>query len=216
MSKKSLKRGLFITFEGPEGCGKTTHAKRIYKFLKKQGLNCIFTREPGGTFVGEKIRKILLNPKHRSITPHTELLLFETNRSQIVEEVISPALKAGKIVICDRYSDSTIVYQGYAGKLKTRDIIKIDSIATSDIKPDLTILLDVDVKTGLKRALRYRRKDRMESKALSFHKRVRTGYLQLAKQNKKRIRLIQVRDAIEETYRLVKKEVMRVVKKHVI
>ena len=106
---KTLKKGLFITFEGPEGCGKSTHAKRIYNFLKKEGYPCIFTREPGGTFVGEKIREILLNPKHKKISPLTELLLFEANRAQIIKEVILPEVNKKKIVICDRFNDSTIV-----------------------------------------------------------------------------------------------------------
>ena len=213
MAKKSLRKGLFITFEGPEGCGKSTHAKRIYSYLKRKRYDCIFTREPGGTFVGEKIRGILLDRKNKGITPLTELFLFETNRSQVISEMIKPALKKRRIVICDRFSDSTIAYQGYAGGLPLKDIIKIDSIATKGMKPDLTVLLDVDIKTGFKRALRKRQKDRMEAKSLSFHRRVRNGYLKLAQKDKKRIILIKVKDDIEKTASAVKKEIDLILKK---
>jgi len=213
MAKKTLRKGLFITFEGPEGSGKSTHAKRIYSYLKRKGYDCIFTREPGGTFVGEKIRSILLDRKNKGITLLTELFLFETNRSQVISEMIQPALKKGRIVICDRFSDSTIAYQGYAGGLPLKDIIKIDSIATKGMKPDLTVLLDIDTKTGFKRALRKRQKDRMEAKSLNFHRRVRDGYLKLAEKDKKRIKLIKVKDDIEKTASAVKKEIDLILKK---
>lgn len=214
MAKKPLKKGIFITFEGPEGCGKSTHAKLIYKFLKRQGFDCIFTREPGGTRAGNKIRNILLSPRYKYINSLTELFLFEANRAFLIEEVILPALKKKKIIICDRFNDSTIVYQGYASELALRDVIKIDSMTTHSVRPDLTILLDIDASTGLKRALRYRRKDRMESKSLTYHRRVRNGYRDLARKNKKRIRLIRVREKLEKTQSLVKKEIIKLLKRY--
>lgn len=209
MAKKNLKKGVFITFEGPEGCGKSTQAKKIYEYLVKKGYDCIFTREPGGTFVSEKIREILLDKNNKKITPLTELLLFETSRSQTISEVILPALEKKKIVICDRFNDSTIAYQGYAGELPLRDVIEIDSVVTKTVKPDLTLLLDVDVRVGLKRALRDRRKDRMESKSLRFHEKVRNGYLELARKNKNRIKVIKVREEIEDTFRVIKQNIDR-------
>ena len=209
MAKKNLKKGVFITFEGPEGCGKSTQAKKIYEYLVKKGYDCIFTREPGGTFVSEKIREILLDKNNKKITPLTELLLFETSRSQTISEVILPALEKKKIVICDRFNDSTIAYQGYAGELPLRDVIEIDSVVTKTVKPDLTLLLDVDVRVGLKRALRDRRKDRMESKSLRFHEKVRNGYLDLARKNKNRIKVIKVREEIEDTFRVIKQNIDR-------
>ncbi len=215
MAKKSLKKGLFITFEGPEGCGKTTHARHIYKYLKKEGYPVIFTREPGGTFVGEKIRGILLNPRHKNITPLTELLLFEANRTQIIKEVISPALKKKKIVICDRFNDSTIVYQGYAGStLPLKEVIAIDAMVIRSAKPNLTIMLDVNTETGLKRATKFRRKDRMESKSLAFHKRVRNGFRDLARKDKRRIRLIKVRKSVKETQDILRSEVVKLVRRY--
>ena len=200
MAKKGLRRGIFITFEGPEGCGKSTQSSLLYDFLKKRGKRCIYTREPGGTKTGEMIRKVLLNSKGIKISNLAETLLFEASRAQIVSEVIKPALLSGKIVICDRYSDSTLCYQGYGGKVPVKDIESIDRISTGGLKPDLTILLDIDTVTGLKRA---RRKgvDRMERKTLAYHKRVRMGYLKACQRKSKRIRLIKVREAIESTRR---------------
>ena len=212
MAKKKLKKGIFITFEGPEGCGKSTHAKRICSFLKKKGYDVLFTREPGGTFVGEKIRDILLNPVH-TVSPLTELFLFEAARAQIIEEVILPALKRKKIVICDRFNDSTVVYQGYAGPISLKKVIQIDDFVTQDARPDLTILLDVDERIGLKRAARNKPKDRMESKSLTFHKKVRNGFKDLARKNKKRIKLIRTRETIDQTQGLVKDEVLKAVGK---
>lgn len=214
MAKKRLKKGLFITFEGPEGCGKTTHARKIYTYLQKKGYPVIFTREPGGTFVGEKIRGILLNPRHKGITSLTELLLFEANRTQIIKEIILPALKKKKIVICDRFNDSTIVYQGYAGTLSLKEVIAIDDVVIRSAKPNLTIMLDVDAKTGLKRATKFRRKDRMESKSLAFHKRVRNGFRDLAKKDKRRIRLIKVRKSVKETQEIVRSEIVNLLRRY--
>ena len=241
MAKKKLRQGIFITFEGPEGSGKSTHAKLVYQFLKRKGYDCVFTREPGGTVIGNKIRDILLNPKyefeiassHRKgsgaprndaviaseqsersnpkkqyINPLAELLLFEASRAELIDKVIAPNLKKKKIVICDRFNDSTIVYQGYAGRLALGDVIRVDSYVTHKARPLLTIILDIDAKTGLKRARRNKKVDRMESKSLAFHKRVRNGFRDLAGKNKKRIRLVRVRGSIDDTQDEVRKIIL--------
>ena len=209
MAKKSLKHGIFITFEGPEGCGKSTQSKLLYDELKKRRYDCIYTREPGGTNLGEKIREVLLHSGRVMISDLAELFLFEAARSQIVKEVIVPALKAGKIIICDRFSDATFSYQGYGGKVPVEIIRALDHVATGGLKPDITILLDIDTLTGLKRA-QHKGSDRMEKKDLGYHKRVRSGYLDLAKRHHKRIRVIRVTGSIEKTKGRIWREVERV------
>jgi len=191
-------KGLFITFEGSEGSGKSTHARALFKYLKKKGYDCIFTREPGGTPAGDRIRKILLREKNVYINEACELFLFEAARAVIVDQVILPALKKGKIVVCDRFYDATTVYQGYAAGLNIGFIKKVNNLATKGLKPDLTVLLDIGSGRGLKRALKNRRPDRMESKSLSFHKRVRSGYLKLARQEPGRIKVVKSEESIGE------------------
>jgi len=210
MAKENLKRGIFITFEGPEGCGKTTHAGLIYDFLKSRSYDCILTREPGGTKAGEEIRRVLLHEDGVNISDLTELFLFEAARAQIVEELIEPALRKSKIVLSDRFSDATFSYQGYAGGVDLEAISALDRVATGGLVPDLTILLDVDTMTGLKRAVK-KGVDRMEKKRLAYHKKVRAGYLKLAKRYPKRIKIIKVTGPIEETQKTVRREVLRVV-----
>ncbi|MFA5146172.1 MAG: dTMP kinase [Candidatus Omnitrophota bacterium] len=213
MAKKDLKRGLFITFEGPEGCGKSTHSRLLCEYLKGLSYGCIHTREPGGTDLGEHIRNVLLHSKDIEITDLAELFLFEANRAQIVEEVIRPNLKAGKAVVCDRFSDATFSYQGYGGRVPLYIVKAVDRVATGGLKPDLTILLDIDVRTGLKRA-RAKGIDRMEEKDLSYHRRVRSGYLKLAKGEPRRIKVVRVADSIDETQGSVRREVMRVIRRY--
>lgn len=209
MAKKRLKKGLFITFEGVEGCGKSSQIQRTYNELIKLGYEVVITREPGGTVVGEKIRDIILDAKHKEISALTELFLFETARTRIVDEVIVPALKAGKVVLCDRFNDSTYVYQGYAGKLDLKDIKKVDDIATSKIKPDLTIVLDISAEKGLERACKRSKKDRMEQKALLYHKKVRQGFVDIARKNKRRIKVVKVVEGIDQTFKEVWKHIER-------
>ena len=192
------KKGLFITFEGPEGCGKSTHSKFLYDYLRRRGYSCVYTREPGGTKLGEEIRHILLHSKETSIFDLTEVFLFESARAQIVKEIILPALKKGKVVICDRFSDATIAYQGYAGGVPLETIMALNNFATGNLKPDLTIFLDVNTVTGLNRAKKKGR-DRMESKNIEYHKRVRAGYLKLAKKEPGRIKVVKVEKSIAET-----------------
>ena len=212
MAKKGLNKGLFITFEGPEGCGKTTQSRLLYDYLRRF-YACVYTREPGGTALGERIRRVLLNSKDIEISDLAELFLFEACRAQIVEEVIKPSLARGKIVICDRFNDATFAYQGYGGKIPLAAIMALDRIATKGLKPDLTILLDVETLTGLKRAKR-KGVDRMERKNAAYHRRVRLGYLKLAKQEPDRIRVIKVTDSIGKTQKFVRQEVERVVRRY--
>ena len=210
MAKKNLRKGIFITFEGPEGCGKTTQSRLLYEYLKKRSYNCLYTREPGGTKTGEAIREILLKSDGINISDITELFLFEAARSQIVEEVIKPALDKKRIIICDRFYDATLAYQGYGGGLPLETIKTLNVIASSSIKPDLTILLDLDTATGLKRA-KAKGFDRMEEKRVAYHKRVRNGYLKLAKEDLKRMKVIKVTETIDKTQNLVRREAERVI-----
>ncbi len=215
------KYGRLITIEGAEGCGKSTHARLLYNYLKRHGYKCILTREPGGTPLNEKIRNILLDPSNRGMNPICEMLLFEASRSVLVEKVILPALSEGYLVICDRYSDSTLVYQGYAGNQDLKTLRLIDRYATRGVRPDLTIVLDIPVKAGLKRARNgaTRRKkvfkwDRMERKSLSFHKAVRRGYLALATREKGRIKVIRSQADIGEAQRMIRQTVLRLIRNH--
>lgn len=213
MAKKALKKGLFITFEGPERSGKSTHSRQAFRFLKKEGYDVLFTREPGGTPLGDQIRKVLLHSKKAKIDPVAETLLFEASRSELIKEIITPALRKKKIVISDRFSDATLVYQGYAGSVPLSEIKKIETVSMKGIKPDLTVLLDIDARAGLKK-IRRGTKDRMESKGLLFHRKVRAGYLDLARRDKKRIKVIKTRDTIQATFESVKYEVMNALRRH--
>lgn len=174
-----MAKGLFITFEGVEGSGKSTQLEKLARYLRQQGKVVLTTREPGGNRLGSLIRNILLNPELMEMDDKTELLLYLAGRAQHVAEVIKPALADGQIVLCDRFSDSTLAYQGYGRGLPLKQIIDINSWATGDLNPDLTVFLDVGTREGLKRATR-READRIEREKLEFHQRVRKGYLELA------------------------------------
>ena len=210
MAKRKLKKGIFITFEGPEGCGKSTHSRLLCGFLKKRGYDCLLTREPGGTKAGEEIRRILLHSDGVKISDLTELFLFEAARAEIVEEMIKPSLAKGKVVICDRFGDATVCYQGYAGGIDIHSIERLNTVATDGVVPDITILLDIDTITGLGRA-KSKGTDRMEKKEIAYHKRVRAGYLRLAKTYPGRIKIVKVDGSIEEVQRHVRREVERVI-----
>ena len=182
----------FITFEGSEGSGKSTQADRLSARLKRCGFQCILTREPGGTPIGETIRELLQFAPHNStMTAEAELLLFEASRSQLVREVIKPALERGMCVIADRFFDSTTVYQGAARKLDREIIERVNAFVVGDCVPDITFVLDVNAATAESRMQRETRKaDRMEQQPAEFYERVREGYRQLAKHEPKRIVMI--------------------------
>ncbi|MEM7117092.1 MAG: dTMP kinase [Chloroflexota bacterium] len=168
---------MFITFEGPEGSGKTTQITQLANWLQAQGQQVTLTREPGGTLIGDEIRSCLHDVKHTEMTAVAELLLYSASRAQLVGQLIRPTLAAGGIVICDRYADSTIAYQGYGRGLDLNDLHTITQIATSGLKPDLTLLLDLDVKRGLERRLAGGEEmNRLDLESVKFHERVRAGY----------------------------------------
>jgi dTMP kinase len=189
----------FITFEGSEGCGKTTQVRRLASRLERSGVSCVVTREPGGTPIGETIRELLQFAPHNSrMTPETELLLFEASRSQLVREVIKPALDRGVCVIADRFFDSTTVYQGAARRLDRDIVVRLNAFAIGDCVPDVTFVLDVDAATAASRMQQPRRADRMEQQPAEFYERVREAYGQLANREPNRVVLIDgSRDADE-------------------
>ena len=190
-----MPRGLFITFEGSEGCGKSTQVKRLAARLEAAGLSILLTREPGGTPIGEKIRDLLqFAPEGVAMRPETEVLLFEASRSQLVREVIQPALDNGTVVIADRFFDSTTVYQGAARKLDAATVEQLKRFAVGACRPDITFILDVDVVTARGRMLRRVRPvgapDRMEQEPVEFYERVCAAYRELAAREPDRVHLI--------------------------
>ena len=199
---------MFITFEGPEGSGKTTHSRLLCDFLRKKNFKVLHTREPGGVLISEKIRKILLDPKNKGMGVGCEMLLYMAARAQIVEEKILPALKQGKIVVCDRFTDATVAYQGYAGGMDLKVIDSIAGVVTKGLNPDITFLLDIDAKTGLLRA--GRAKDRMERKSVSYHNKVRNGYLSIARKEPKRVKVLSSIREISLTQEEIRKAVLKI------
>jgi len=176
---------LFIAFEGGEGSGKSTQAKALWKKLSRLGIPAELTHEPGGTTLGNELRHLLKRKRQDTISPEAELLLFAASRIQLVSEVIRPKLREGKVVICDRFADSTTAYQGYGRGIDLANIKAINELSTQSIKPDLTILLDTSTQKGLSRK-QSKMKDRFETEEIAFHNRVRDGYLRLAAQEPER------------------------------
>ena len=198
--------GLFITFEGIDGCGKSTQLNLLAEYLKSKNLEVIITREPGAVGLGEKIREILLN-YDGEVSSNCEAFLFLADRAQHVDMLIKPAIDSGKIVLCDRHTDSTIAYQGYGRGVDLNQIKTLNEIATSGLKPDLTFVFDVDVKTALSRV--GKTQDRMESSGLEFFEKTRRGYLEIAKQESERVKVINSNDSIENIFEQVKNEMQR-------
>ncbi len=195
------KRGILVTFEGPEGAGKSTHSRRLAAWLRGKRIPVLWTREPGGTSVGRQLRRILLDHRADQIDPFVELLLYEASRAILVMGKILPALKAGKVVIVDRFQDSTWVYQGWAGRVDLKRVEALGRAATGGIRPTRTILLDLPVEVGLRRV---RNPNRMEAKSVRFHRKVRQGYLTLARREPSRIRVIRAdrpRDQVQQAIR---------------
>jgi dTMP kinase len=189
------KRGIFITFEGPEGSGKSTQLRMLAGKLREAGHEVVETQEPGGTPIGAQIRHVLLDAENRDLCPTAELLLMFASRAQNVDQLILPALAAGRVVLCDRFTDSTLAYQGAARGLGAEVVYELDRIACRGLVPDLTLLIDIDADTGLERARR--RNDRtqeadtrMEEQAVAFHRKVREAYRQIAAEDMGRVRLI--------------------------
>ena len=191
---------LFITFEGADGCGKTTQIELLNKYLQAKGFKTLVTREPGAKGLGERLREILLN-YDGEVSPNCESFLFLADRAQHVDCVIKPALKDGVIVLCDRHTDSTVAYQGYGRQLDIEQIKKLNEVAVNGLKPDLTIVFDIDIQTSMQRV--GNTKDRMESAGIDFFNRVRNGYLAIAKEEPNRVKVINSADAIENIHKQV-------------
>jgi dTMP kinase len=196
-----MKKGLFITFEGSEGSGKTTQIRLLAGLLRKYRIPCLLTREPGGSRLSSHLRRWILNRLEYHLAPETELFLFLADRAQHVQEVIRPALKKGMVVLCDRYIDSTLAYQGGGRGFDLKLLRILNDSATGSLKPDLTVLFDLPVKTGLKRAAgRGLGRDRMEREKLEFHNRVRRVFLKAAREEKKRILIVNALAGKKEVY----------------
>ncbi|MBF0489435.1 MAG: dTMP kinase [Candidatus Omnitrophica bacterium] len=201
-------KGKFITFEGSEGSGKSTQSALVVEYLKAKKLPVMLLREPGGVKISEKIREMLLDVKNTLMADECETLLYMAARAQLVKEVLKPALEEGKIVICDRFLDSTIAYQGWGNKVDVGAIEAIGNFAVAGLKPDLTLLFDIDTKEGLSRT--NAKKDRIELRSLDYHTRVRQGYLDIAKKEPKRVKVISVDASKEVIFERVKRHIDKV------
>jgi dTMP kinase len=205
---------MFITLEGIEGSGKTTQIGRLVKYLEARQIECVATRQPGGTPIGETIRSILLDPANSALKPMTELLLYMADRAQHIFELIKPCLEAGKTVVCDRYFDATLVYQGFARGLSIELIGELHKLLFDDLKPDVTLLLDLSPQLGLGRAWQQlatgQRSDdesRFEAEKVAFHEKVRAGYLELARLEPDRFRIIDAAQTQDEVFAAISKVV---------
>ncbi len=201
-----------------EGSGKTTQIQRLKKYLARRGIPCKVTREPGGVPIGEKVRRILLDPDHREMAPMTELLLYEASRAQHVKEAIKPFLKKGGIVLCDRFSDATLAYQGYGRRFDLKWIQRLNHLSSQGVRPDVTILLDCPSDVGLRRAiqrnrtLKQEREERFEREEIQFHRRVRKGYLAIARKEPRRLKVIDTRQGEEKVFEKIKKIIDNLIK----
>lgn len=208
-----MEKGWFITVEGPEGAGKTTIVQLIAKELIEEGYPVILTREPGGSRIAEKIRKIILDPEHREMDAKTEALLYAAARRQHLVEKIVPALREGKIVLCDRFIDASLAYQGYARKIGVDAVYQINQFAIEDTMPDLTIYFDIDPEQGLARIKQNRQSEvnRLDLENLQFHHLVREGYLMLCQKFPERIKKVDARLSIGEVKEKVKQIILQTV-----
>lgn len=202
---------MFITFEGIEGTGKSTQCKLLKEYLESRGMEVLLTREPGGSKIGTELRKMLLNTDNKDITSLSELFLYLADRAQHIAQVVRPALEEGKAVICDRFADSTVVYQGYGRGLDTKMLHSLNEIAVDGTWPELTLLLDLDVDTGLKRAMTRNMQEgmsqaegRFEAEHVSFHTRIREGYLTWAAVNQKRFKVADASGTPETVFEQIK------------
>jgi dTMP kinase len=206
-----MRLGKLITFEGIDGCGKSTQMRLLEQYLTERGVAVVSTREPGGTELGRKVRSALLDGGKGSVEPLAELLLYAADRAQHVRQVVMPALGLGKVVLSDRFYDATTVYQGYARGFDLNLVNQLNELATGGLKPDLTLLFDLDVETGLKRTMRRgggagvaaARPDRLDQEPVEFHERVRKAYLEIAAREPERFRVIHSAGPVEETFKLM-------------
>lgn len=203
---------LFITFEGPDGSGKTTQAQLLYEYLQKRGCPVFLTREPGGTSIGDQIREVLHSLENTEMLPQTEILLYSASRAQLVGQIIRPHLAQGEIVLCDRYADSTLAYQGHGHGLDLQVLQVITNFATGGLKPDLTFYLNIDVEEGLRRKLAAHQAgeaewNRMDQQELAFHRRVRQGYLEMIAAEPERWVLIEATQPADVAQRAVRAKV---------
>jgi dTMP kinase len=203
---------MFITLEGPDGSGKTSHMKPLAEWLEGQGYRVHTAREPGGTAISEQIRAVIHDLKNTEMHPHTETLLYQAARAQIVEQVIRPKLAEGWIVLCDRYADSTLAYQGYGHQQNLDEVRALVKYATGGLLPDLTLLLDVDVETGLSRRQKGGEWNRLDAYQLAFHRRVRAGYLELVKQEPGRWAVVDAGRSWEEIQKELRQTIVRQIK----
>ncbi len=199
---------MFITLEGPEGSGKTSHIPYLVEFLREKGYTVFPTREPGGTSIGEQIREVLHSLKNAEMHPRTETLLYQAARAQIVEEVFRPRLALGEIVLSDRYFDSTIAYQGYGHGQDLEQVRGLVQYATGGLTPDLTILLDLEVEIGLQRKSKQQEWNRLDAYTLDFHKRVRSGYLELVRQEPQRWQVIDSSQTWDEVQQELREKIL--------
>jgi len=199
---------MFITFEGIEGSGKSTQAELLVKYLRGKGLDVILTREPGGVEISERIRAILIE-RGLSISPKAELFLFLASRAQHTDELIRPSLQRGHIVVCDRYIDASVAYQGYGRRLPVEMIKRLNDWATGGLRPNLTVLLDLSPEEGLKRVRRSKRMDRIEEEDLEFHRRVREGYLEIARSEPDRFLVLDASRSVEKIQSFIREAVER-------
>ena len=219
--------GLFITFEGCEGSGKSTHSEKVYQTLIKNGYPVLLTHEPGGTKVSDRIRELLLNRNEdgnfNNLVPNAELMLYLASRAQHVEELIMPAIKAGKIVLCDRFFDATMAYQGYGRSLDTSFLKEVNAFITHGVSPDMTILLDIEPEAGIERSKKIKKPaasegqlDRMESQSIKFHNTVRQGYLEIAKMETERIFVYDANQPLEQNFEQISKKIMTFIESHAV
>lgn len=193
-----MKKGLFITLEGADGCGKTTQLNLLKEYLTSKGYEIVVTREPGGKGLGEKLREILLN-YDGEVSDRCEAFLYLADRAQNIDTIIKPAINSGRIVLCDRHTDSSVAYQGYGREQNIDNINMLNELAVNGVHPDLTIVFDIDTETSMARV--GAEKDRLESAGIEFHKRVRNGYLEIAKKNPQRIKVVDASQTIEDVQR---------------
>ena len=203
-------KGMFITFEGIDGCGKTTQAELLESRLKQDRINIVLVREPGGTVISEQIRSIILDKNHNEMDPITETILLAASRAQLTEEIIIPNVESGNIVISDRYTDSTLAYQGFGRRLDITWLKNINKFATKDTDPDITILVDISVEAAISR-MEGKSFDRMEIEGIEFLKRVRKGYLQLAQDYSDRFIVVDGMKSIHEIQTKIWKSISKVI-----